>query len=324
GLVSQDGIIPIAHSEDTAGPMCRTVTDVAILLGVLQAPFGRVIGHPVPTDYTQFLQRGALRGARIGVDGRYFGSAFGGEQDLVAVANLGLDAMKSLGATLVQTDTGNPFQHSFKFYNDEFTALLFEFKVQIADYLVPLRKTSMRTLGDLIAFNLANCQQEMKYFGQEVFEASQQTSGSLNDPAYLSARSDSVAFAQKGIDEALKRDNLDALVAPTYSFASSIPAVAGYPNLSIPVGLTPQGKPAGLWMYGGFLQESKLLALAYDLEQEIRPRTQPQQLGSVPPPPPDAGICPAPAMAAMKNQIRFVNGSAQATRHLGTGKPLTQ
>lgn len=313
GLLSQDGIIPIAHSQDTAGPMCRTVTDTAILLGVLQNG---------PGDYTQFLRRGALRGARIGIDTRYFSSNFGGEKDLVDVAQRGLDAMSSLGATLVQTDTGNPFQQNFKFYNDEFTVLLFEFKVQIADYLRTLQRTNMRTLADLIAFNLANCPQEMKYFGQEVFEAAQQTSGSLTDPVYLSARTDNLAFARQGIDGALQKDRLDAIVAPTYSFASAPAAVAGYPNLSIPVGLTPEGKPAGLWMYGGFRQEGKLLGLAFDLEQEIRPRSQPQQLGVVPPPPPDAGICAA--SGASRQQIFFVDGKAQIGRHLGTGKPLVQ
>jgi amidase len=90
-----------------------------------------------------------------------------------------------------------------------------------------------------------------------------------------------LTFARtNGIDAALKKDNLDAIVAPSYSFASSLPAVAGYPNISIPVGLTPQGKPAGLWMYSGFLQEPTLLAFAYDLEQAIKPRTQPGFLGS--------------------------------------------
>ena len=111
-------------------------------------------------------------------------------------------------------------------------------------------------------------------------------------------------------------------MAPTYSFASTPAAVAGYPNLSIPVGLTPDGKPAGLWMYGGFLQEGKLLGLAYDLEQEIRPRSQPQQLGSVPPPPPDAGICAAPTLASMRSQIQVVDGTAVTKRHLGTGNLL--
>ena len=321
GLVSQDGIIPIAHSQDTAGPMCRSVTDVAIMLGVMQSPFGPVSGMSVPSDYTQFLKLGSLKGARIGIDSRYFSHEFGGENDLVKVAQKGLDAMQSLGATLVPTDTGNPAQQNFKFYNDEFTVLLYEFKVQIAQYLAGLSNTSMHTLADLIAFDIAHCEEEMKYFGQEVFELSEDTSGNLNDPAYLSARADNLTFARtNGIDAALKKDNLDAIVAPTYSFASSLPAVAGYPDLSIPVGLTPQGKPAGLWMYSGFLKEPTLLAFAYDLEQAIKPRTQPGLLGSVPPEPPDAGICATLATAVAP---RLVNGRAQISRHLGTGKPLS-
>src|SRR6266566_1096554 len=324
GLVSQDGIIPIAHSQDTAGPMCRTITDVAIMLGVMQSPFGPVSGQPVPRDYTQFLKIGSLNGARIGIDSRYFSHAYGGENDLVKVAKAGLDAMHSLGATLVPTDTGNPFQKNFKFYNDEFTVLLYEFKVQIAQYLAGLSNTTMHTLADLIAFDIAHCEEEMKYFGQEVFELSEQTSGNLNDPVYLSARADNLTFAQtNGIDAALKKDNLDAIVAPTYSFASSLPAVAGYPNFSIPVGLTPQGKPAGLWMYSGFLNEPKLLALAYDLEQAIKPRVQPGFLGSVPPEPPDAGICATLSpTATSSSQVQLVNGRGQTSVHLGTGKPL--
>ena len=323
GLVSQDGIIPIAHSQDTAGPMCRTVTDVAIMLGVLQTPFGPVAGMPVPSDYTQFLRLGSLRGARIGVDSRYFATTYGGEHDLVTVAKKGLDAMQSLGATLVPTDTGNPFKENFKFYNDEFTVLLYEFKVQIAQYLATLGNTSMRTLTDLIAFDIAHCPEEMKYFGQQVFELAQQTSGNLNDPAYLSARSDNLTFARtNGIDAALKKDNLDAIVAPSYSFASAPAAVAGYPNLSIPVGLTPEGKPAGLWMYSGFLREPRLIALAYDLEQAIKPRTQPGFLGSVPPEPADAGICAALGSAATSSQLTLVDGKAQVSKNFATGKPL--
>jgi amidase len=100
----------------------------------------------------------------------------------------------------------------------------------------------MHTLADLIAFDKAHCEEEMKYLWQEVFELSEDTSGNLNDPVYLSARSDNLAFARtNGIDTALQRDRLDAIVAPTYSFASSLPAVAGYPNLSISVGLTLEG-----------------------------------------------------------------------------------
>jgi amidase len=315
GLVSQDGIIPIAHSQDTAGPMGRTVTDVAIMLNALKSPFGPVLGHPLPDDYTTFLHQLALNGARIGVDRRYFTPAFGGEPDLIQVVRRGLNAMRSLGATLVDTDTGD----SNAYFNDEFTALLFEFKVQIAEYLARLRHTSMRTLEDLIAFDIVNCPAEMKYFGQEVFELAESTSGNLNDPAYLQARARSRRLAgPEGIDAALRRDRLDAIVAPSYSFASTPAAVAGYPNISIPVGLTPEGKPAGIWMYSGFLQEPKLLGYAYALELQLRPRTQPQYLGSVPLEPPDAGICGAAAPSTRQ----VFTGVAQLPYHLGTGKPL--
>ena len=312
GLVSQDGIIPIAHSQDTAGPMCRTVTDVAIMLGVMQTP---------ASDYTPFLQRGALNGARIGIDERYFTEDYGGEPDLVAVAQQGLDVMQQLGAILVLTDTGDPFADDFKFYDDELTVLLYEFKGQIADYLATLTHTNTRTLADLIAFNIAHCEEEMKYFGQEIFELSEQTSGDLTDPIYLAARMANLIFAQGGINGALQRDKLDAIVAPTYSFASSPAAVAGYPDLSIPVGLTPEGKPAGLWMYSGALSEGTLIGLAYDLEQEISPRSQPEFLGAVPPEPPDAGICSGLGSAT---RPQLVNGRARIARHLGTGKAFNR
>src|SRR5260221_1983991 len=123
GLISQDGIIPIAHSQDTAGPMGRTVTDVAILLGALQTPFGSVAGHNLPREYTQFLNRGALRGARIGVDRRFFTLDFGGEPPFDAVAEHAIDVMRSLGATIVDpVDSGDLFSLS----QAEFTVLLFE------------------------------------------------------------------------------------------------------------------------------------------------------------------------------------------------------
>lgn len=318
GLVSQDGIIPIAHSQDTAGPICRTVRDVAIMLGVLQSPFGEVIGHSVPSHYTQFLHRGALNGKRIGVDRRYFLPDYGGEDDLNALAEIAIDAMKSLGATVVDTDTGDPFADDFKFYNDELFVLLVEFKAQIAQYLADLEHTSMRTLADLIAFDIAHCPAEMEYFGQEIFEMAEATSGDLNDPDYLAARHDNLMFARThGIDAALHRDRLDAIIAPSYSFASSPAAVAGYPDISIPVGLTPEGKPGGIWMYSGFLQEPKLLAFAYDLEQELKPRSQPQFLDAVPPEPPDAGIC-----AALPRKPHVFRGKAHLPHHFGTGKPF--
>ena len=290
GLVSQHGIIPIAHQQDTAGPMGRSVTDIAILLGALQSPFGDVIGHQIPSDYTQFLQRGSLNGARIGRDVRffdysYYGSGIQGDQHTVEFAEHALDVMESLGATIVDTDTGDVFAYT----DDEFTALLYEFKAQIADYLAGLTQTNMRTLADLIAFNNAHCEQELVYYGQEVFESSEQTMGYPHNPIYVAARTHATDTALAGIDNALAADNLDAIVAPHLTNSTG-PAVAGYPNLSLPVGIRDSGRPAGMLMYSTFLHEPQLIGFGYDLEQELNVRTQPQFLRDVIPVP-NAGLC---------------------------------
>ena len=249
GLVSQDGIIPIAHQQDTAGPIARSVTDVAILLGALQSPFGEVLGHQLPSEYTQFLQPGALNGARIGRDVRffdysYYGSGIPGDELTVAFAENALAVMESLGATVVDTDTGDVFAYT----NDETTALLYEFKAQIADYLATVTHTNRRTLADLIAFNNANCEQELVYYGQDVFESSEQTSGYPTNPIYVAARTHARNTARSGINNALAAQNLDAIVAPHLTNSTG-PAVAGYPNLSLPVGIRPRGRPAGMLIY---------------------------------------------------------------------------
>jgi amidase len=290
GLVSQDGIIPIAHQQDTAGPMARSVTDVAILLGVLQSPSGGAVGQPFPTDYTQFLRRGSLQGARIGRDVRffdysYYGSGIPGDQTTVSFANHALDVMESLGATIVDTDTGDVFDYT----DDEFTALLYEFKAQIRDYLATLTNTNMQNLADLIAFNLAHCEQELVYYGQEVFELSVQTTGYPHNPEYVAARTHARNTARQGIDTALIADNLDAIVAPHLTNSTG-PAVSGYPNISLPVGIRDSGKPAGMLMYSTFLREAQLIGFAFDLEQELNVRRPPQYLGFVRPIP-NADLC---------------------------------
>ena len=292
GLVAQDGIIPIAHSQDTAGPMGRTVTDVAIMLNAMKSPFGDVVGKPLPADYRTFLHRGALKGARIGVDRRLFSADYFADLSLNPVTEQALEVMKSLGATIVDpVNAPDPFT----FFDAEFTVLLHEFKVDIAAYLAGLRETQMRTLADLIAFNVANCHREMAYFGQEVFEAAEATTG-LSATAYLDARALCLRQARdQGIDKVMADQKLDAIAAPIYSFGSSAPAVAGYPNISVPTGITADGRPGGIWMYSGFLQEPRLLAFAYDLEQEIGGRPKPKFLGDLPKLPPDAGLCPTPA-----------------------------
>jgi amidase len=290
GLVSQDGIIPIAHQQDTAGPMGRSVTDVAILLGALQSPFGHAIGHQIPNNYTQFLQRGALNGARIGRDVRffdysYYGSGIPGDQETVAIAENALSVMQTLGATIVDTDTGDVFAYT----DDEFTALLYEFKAQIADYLATLTNTNMQTLADLIDFNNRHCRQELVYYDQDVFILSQQTMGYPNNPIYVAARTHATNTARTGIDDALAADDLDAIVAPHLTNSTG-PAVSGYPNLSLPVGIRGNGRPAGMLMYSTFLHEPQLLGFGYDLEQELNVRRQPQFLGVVIPVP-NGGFC---------------------------------
>jgi len=293
GLISQDGIVPISHQQDTAGPMGRTVTDVAIMLGIMQTPFGAVAGQPLPNDYTQFLQRGSLNGKRIGRDVRffdynYYGSGIPGDEESVAFANHALDVMHSLGATIVDTDTGDVFAYT----DDEFTALLFEFKVQIAQYLQTLGHTKFATLADLIAFDNSHCVQELVYYGQEVFEAAEMTSGDLTDPVYVAARNHATGTARSGIDGAMARNNLDAIVAPHLTNSTG-PAVAGYPNFSMPVGIRTSGRPVGVLMYSTFLHEPQLIAMAYDLEQELNARKQPQFLNAIIPIP-NADLCNKP------------------------------
>src|SRR5437899_3191012 len=292
GLISQDGIVPISHQQDTAGPMARSVTDVAILLGIMQTPFGAVAEQPLPRDYTRFLQRGSLQGKRIGRDVRYFdysyyGSGIPGDEATVAFAENALAVMENLGATIVDTDTGDVFAYT----SDEFTALLFEFKAQIVQYLQSLSHNNLRTLADLIAFDNAHCVQELVYYGQEIFELAE-TVGDLSDPAYIAARNHATSAARAGIDGAMTRDDLDAIVAPHLTNSTG-PAVAGYPNFSMPVGIRSSGRPAGMLMYSTFLDEPQLLAMAYDLEQELNARQQPQFLGSIIPIP-NAGLCTQP------------------------------
>jgi amidase len=260
--------------------MGRTVTDVAVLLGVLQSPFGSVAGRKLPKDYTKFLRRGALEGARIGVDRRFLDNyatyGFPGDADTLPFFLQALDAMTALGATLVDTDTGD----ILSYFNDEFAALLAEFKVHIAEYLAGLRHTRMRTLADLIAFNNRFCRVELAFYGQELFEMSEATSGDLTDPAYLAARATAFSAARSGIDNALAADKLDAIVAPHLTNTTA-PAVSGYPSLALPVGITEAGKPAGMLMYSTFLREPQLIGFAYDLEQELNARQQPELLGAV-------------------------------------------
>ena len=266
------------------------MTDVAIALDALRSPFGPVAGRPLPRTYRSFLRPGSLRGTRIGVDRRLFAGAKGADAGLNAVAERAFATMASLGATLV--DPIRP-PDTTAIAEAELTVLLTEFKVDLAAYLGGLRGTTLRTLADLIAFNDAHCETELRHFGQELFEVAEATSG-LDDPAYRAARAHCLAVTRtEGIDRLLAGDRLDAIVAPAYD-DSSAPAVAGYPSISIPTGMTDDGRPGGVWLSAGFLAEPTLLAFAFDLEQAVGPRPRPSFAGAVPGPPPDAGICATP------------------------------
>ena len=311
GLVSQSGIIPIGHSQDTAGPIGRTVTDIAVTLNTLKSPFGRVAEHGLPRDYTYFLHEEALQGARIGIDRRQFDPQFGAFPDVIDVIEGAIDEMADAGAEIIDpVDPGDPLDWFFDF---ELPVLLFEFKHDIAAYLESLRNTSMRTLADLIQFNIDHCAEEMKYFGQELFEMAEATSGNLDDPEYLTARHKCLKLARnEGIKQAIEKDNLDAILTPSFSFGTSGPAVSGYPIISVPAGLSEKGRPAGIWLSGGFLSEPTLIALAYAIEQLLDARTRPRFLGHVPPEPPDAGLCDPNGQAAAATARKEMK---QAIRH---------
>ena len=290
GLIDRDGIIPIAPSQDTAGPMGRTVTDVAMTLDALRTPFGDAVGRRLPRTYRSVLRPGALRGARIGIDRRAFDGPSWADDQLNAVAESAFRTLGELGATLV--DPIVPVAGE-AVVEDEMTVLLSEFKASMAVYLGTLRGTSLRTLGDLIAFNDEHCHEELACFGQELFEVADATTG-LDDPAYRAARARCLATMRtNGIDRILADHRLDAIVAPAYG-DSSAPAVAGYPCASVPTGLAQDGRPGGVWLSGGFLSEPTLLAFAFDLEQAVCPRPLPTFRGSPPAAPPDTGICDIP------------------------------
>ena len=298
GLVAQAGIVPIAHSQDTAGPMVRTVTDAAITLNALRSPFGSVGGRRLPRDYRAFLRRGALRGARIAVDRRLFSGDDSADAGLNAVTERALDMLRSLGATLV--DPIEP-PDTKSINEDELTVLFSEFKVDIEAYLADLRSTTVRTLSDLIAFNDEHCDDELRFFGQELFHVADATSG-LDDPAYREARARCVeATRANGIDRILAADRLDAIVGPAYG-DSTAPAVAGYPVISVPTGTTDDGRPGGVWLSAGFLAEPTLLGFAFDLENAVGGRPRPTFAGIGPDLPPDAGICAIPIESRVRTR----------------------
>lgn len=291
GLISRSGIIPIAHSQDTAGPMARTVTDAAILLGALTGiderdaitMKSRGRGH---ADYTKFLDAKGLRGARIGVARKYFG--FNDHVDRLMKESI--EVIGKLGATLVDPAD---IATNGKFDESESEVLSYEFKADLNRYLAALSpNVRPRTLADLIRFNEEHRDREMPYFGQELFEKSQER-GPLTDAKYRNALAKNHRLTRtEGIDATMKKYKLDALIAPTggpvwptdlvcgdhftggYSSAS---AVAGYPHITVPAGLV-FGLPVGLSFFAGAWSEPALIKFAFAFEQAAKGRRTPQFL----------------------------------------------
>lgn len=291
GLVSRSGIIPIAMSQDTAGPMTRSVADAAALLNVLVGPdpndAGMRPGKWERVDYTSALKVDGLRGARIGVARDYWGR----RAEVDTVTDSALEAMKRAGAVLVDIK----FPNLRKFGDAEFLVLQYEFKDGLQKYLRG-RGSRYKTLDDLIKFNNDNAAREMPYFKQGVFESSAKK-GNLSTKEYRDAVETCRKYSRtEGIDEAMDKNKLDAIVAPSnaptwmidtvngdcgsgYVGSSSLAAVAGYPNITVPAGFHRE-LPIGISFFGRAFSEPTLIRIAYSFEQATKARRRPKLLAT--------------------------------------------
>jgi amidase len=291
GLVSRSGIIPISHTQDGAGPMCRTVLDAAILLGALTgadpddsatvASYGKSF-----TDYTHFLDANGLRGARIGVVRKYFG--FNDAVD--ALMGQALDVIKTGGAEIVDPADIDTIGKTGK---NEDIVLLYELKADLNAYLARLGPSApVHTLKEVIEFNEKNREKEMPYFGQDMFLKAE-AKGPLTNKEYVDALAENLHLArQQGIDATMEKYKLDALIAPTGGPAwitdlvdgdnaggqsSTAAAVACYPSVSVPAGFV-FGLPVGISFFGRAWSEPLLIKLAYSFEQATKVRKPPKFL----------------------------------------------
>ncbi|MFQ5742180.1 MAG: amidase [Acidobacteriota bacterium] len=293
GLVGRSGIVPIAHSQDSAGPMARTVRDAAILLGALTGvdprdPATDASRGRSHSDYTRFLDPDGLSGARIGVARNFFG--FHDRVDTLMDASI--ETMSRLGAEIV--DPAN-METAGKFDDSEFEVLLYEFKADLNKYLAGRGPdVPVRSLQAIIDFNERNRDREMPYFGQEIMLMAEEK-GPLSEQKYVNALAANHRLARdEGIDALIRQHRLDAIVAPTegppwttdlvngdhFSGGSSSPAaVAGYPDITVPAGYV-WGLPVGISFFGAAYSEPTLLKLAYAFEQATKVRRAPRFLST--------------------------------------------
>jgi len=294
GLVSRSGVVPIAHSQDTAGPMGRTVEDLAILLGGLTGtdlrdPATAAAAGKAESDYRRLFGADALRGARLGVARNYFGW----HPEIDAQMEEVLRVLASLGAELVDPAE---IPNKGEYGDSEYEVLLYEFKHDLNAYLGGLPDRGQpRSLAALIEFNNANAEREMPWFGQEIFELAE-AKGPLTENAYLEALAHNHRLTrEEGIDAVVAEHRLDALVCPTmgpayptdwingdhYTGSATSPcAVSGYPHLTVPAGFV-HGLPWGLSFMGPAWTEAKLLAYGDAFERATRARKPPRFLASV-------------------------------------------
>ena len=293
GLISRSGIIPIAASQDTAGPITRTVADAAALLGILTGVDSRdaateASSGKAKSDYTQFLDVTALRGARIGVARNFFGW----HPRVDRVMDAALDTMRQAGAELVDP-ASLPSRQGLG--DAEHQVMVYEFRAGLNAYFASLGTVApVKSLKELIEFNERNRDRELPFFGQETLTEAE-AKGPLTEPAYLDARTRCLKWAREdGIDAVMDKHQLDALIAPTTGPAhtldliagdrglggsSSYAAVAGYPAITVPAGNI-FGLPMGISFFGRAWSEPRLLAISYSFEQATRARRTPQFLST--------------------------------------------
>jgi amidase len=296
GLVSRTGIIPISHSQDTAGPMARTVRDVAILLSAMAAvdsedPATGEGQRKQFRDYTKFLDPSGLKGARLGVVRKYFGFNDGVD----ALMETLVDEMKRAGAEIVDPAD---IPTIGKFDESELTVFYYELKADLGAYLARRTGSTVKSLQEVIEFNEHNRDREMPYFGQDIFLKAEQK-GPLTSKEYLDALALNHQLSRtEGIDFVMDKFKLDALLAPTAGPAwitdlidgdhaaggsSSAAAVAGYPNINVTAGYL-RGLPVGISFFGRAWSEPTLLKIAYSFEQLTKARQKPRFLPTIPTP----------------------------------------
>lgn len=292
GMWSRRGIIPIAHSQDTAGPMARSVTDAAILLGALsefdaEDAENHLDRGEIFSDYTPFLDKNGLNGMRIGLATNMMGF----HKDVDELLKQAYKTLQENGAELVEFE----FENSRRMGGPSYQVLLYEFKADLNKYLKSHPNAKPKSLADLINFNSENAAREMPWFEQEIFEAAE-NKGDLSEKEYRDALEESKRLAGKeGIDAELKKHNLDAIFAPTngpawtidwvngdhFGGGSSSPAaISGYPSITVPAGFV-HGLPVGISFFAEAWSEPKLLKIAYAFEQITKHRKAPGFLQSI-------------------------------------------